>query len=153
MPNEKLVKLLNDNGVRYECEEHVETVTAQYTAEATHTKGKEMAKTVVVSLDGEPAMFIIPSPLLINEDSIRGETGASEVRMVDEGELSDLFPDCEVGAMPPFGNLYGMDVYVHEDLAEDDRIAFNAGSHHEIIRLAYADFESLVNPTVGDYTH
>jgi Ala-tRNA(Pro) deacylase len=153
MPNAKLVKFLTDSGVPYDCEEHVDTVTAQLTAEATHTKGKEMAKTVVMSLDGKPAMFVLPSPLLLNEDTVREQTGASDVRMVDEGEMSDLFPDCEVGAMPPFGNLYGMGVYVHEDLAEDDRIAFNAGTHHEIIRMKYEDFESLVNPTVGDYTH
>jgi len=152
MPNTKLAKLLNDNGVQYVCENHIETVTAQYTAEATHTKGKEMAKSVILLLDGTPAMFVVPSPLRIDQDSIRAEMGASEVRMVDEGELADLFPDCETGAMPPFGNLYGMEVYVHEDLAEDDRIAFNAGSHHEIIRLSYDDFESLVHPTVGDYT-
>jgi len=150
MPNERLVTFLDKQGVTYACEPHPDTITAQYTAEATHTKGKDMAKSVVMSLDGKPALFVVPSPLVVDEESVAALTGASTVTMVDEGTLADLFPDCETGAMPPFGNLYGLDVYVDEHLAEDDLIAFTAGTHHEIVRVDYSDFERLVTPTLGD---
>jgi Ala-tRNA(Pro) deacylase len=151
MPNERLESFLKKEGVTYACEQHPDTVTAQYTAEVTHTKGKEMAKSVVMSLDGKPALFVLPAPMIVDEDSVMEMTGASALEMADEGTLTDLFPDCETGAMPPFGNLYGLDVYVDENLAEDDTIAFTAGTHHEIVRLAYDEFERLVEPTIGDF--
>ena len=104
------------------------------------------AKTVVVKLDGKMAMAVLPASYKIDFDLLRKAAKVKKVELATEGEFKDIFPECEVGDMPPFGNLYGMDVYVAESLAEDEEIAFNAGSHTELIKLTYKDFENLVRP-------
>src|SRR6266542_6445441 len=105
-----------------------------------------MDKTVMVKLDGKMAMAVVPASLRVSLEQLRDAIGAHEVTLADEAEFAALFPDCEVGAMPPFGNLYGLEVYVADVLAEDEQMSFNAGTHTEIIRLRYADFERLVRP-------
>jgi Ala-tRNA(Pro) deacylase len=148
MPVRKLKQFLDDEGVKYVTISHSRAFTAQEIAASAHIPGKDLAKTVIIKLDGVMAMVVLPASYKVDFDLLKEVTGAGEVELATEREFRDAFPECEVGAMPPFGNLYDMDVYVAESLAEDEEIAFNAGSHTELIRLAYADFEKIVNPTV-----
>src|SRR5438045_9524140 len=112
-----------------------------------------MAKTVIVRLDGKTAMAVLPAHRKIVLQDLRDVTGADQVRFATEDEFKSLFPDCEIGAMPPFGNLYGMEVYVAPSLTEDKEIAFNAGSHTELLRMPYEDFARLVKPQVVPFTN
>jgi Ala-tRNA(Pro) deacylase len=146
MPVKKLREFLDTNGVKYVSIVHSKAYTAQTIAAASHIPGKELAKTVMVLLDGKMAMAVLPASYQVNFDLLKKATGAKKVELAGEGEFKNMFPECEVGAMPPFGNLYGMEVFVAESLAEDDEIAFNAGSHTELIKLHYEDFEKLVKP-------
>ncbi len=148
MPVQKLKEFLDTQKVKYVTIYHSPAFTAQEIAASAHVPGKELAKTVMVKIDGKLAMAVLPASFRVDMDLLKDVTGASNVELASEKEFKDLFPACEVGAMPPFGNLYGMEVYVSEALTEDDEIAFNAGSHTELVRLAYADFERLVKPKV-----
>ena len=146
MPLTRLKQTLEENDVRYETIIHSPAFTAQGVAALAHIPGWEMAKTVMVKLDGELAMVVLPAPMKINFSRIRQATGAIKAELAEEKDFMDRFPSCEVGAMPPFGNLYGMDVYVDESLAEDEEIAFNAGTHTELLRIRFEDFNRLVHP-------
>lgn len=148
MPVQKLKEFLDSQKVKYVTIYHSPAFTAQEIAASAHVPGKELAKTVMVKIDGRMAMVVLPASFRIDMQMLRQATGAANVELAGEKEFKDMFPACEVGAMPPFGNLYGMDVYVSETLSKDEEIAFNAGSHTELVRLAYADFARLVNPTV-----
>jgi len=148
MPFSKLERLLDANHVPYTKIRHTPAYTAQEIAAAAHIPGRELAKTVIVEIDGKLAMVVQSASSRVPLGRVRTVAGARDVRLVSEIEFRDRFPDCEPGAMPPFGNLYGMEVFVIEDLAEDDEIAFNAGTHRELIRLKYRDFASLVHPTL-----
>ncbi len=144
----KLQEYLDERGVRYVSLKHSPAFTAQEVAAAAHIPGREMAKTVVVKLDGEMAMVVLPAPEMVRMNHLKAETGVSRVELASEGEFKDRFPDCEAGAMPPFGNLYDMDTFVEESLAEDEEIAFNAGTHTEVIRMAFSDYRDLVRPRI-----
>jgi len=148
MPVKKLKEFLGKNKVKYITLSHSEAYTAQEIASSAHIPGKELAKTVIVKIDGKMAMAVLPASLRVYFDLLKKATGAKKVELATEREFQDLFPECEIGAMPPFGNLYEMEVFVDESLTEDKEIAFNAGSHTELIRLSYKDFESLVKPKV-----
>ena len=148
MPVQKLKKFLDDNRIKYVSIKHSLAYTAQEIAASTHISGRNMAKTVIVKLDGKMAMAVLPAPFRVDTELLKKETGAKRVELASEQEFSSHFPECDAGAMPPFGNLYGMDVYVDKKLSEDDEIAFNAGSHTELIKMAYKDFERLVKPKV-----
>ncbi len=148
MPARKLKEFLDANEVKYITITHSRAYTAQEVAASAHIKGKELAKVVMVVLDGDLAMAVLPASCQIDFDLLQQASGASSVRLATEAEFQEKFPECETGAMPPFGNLYGMDVYVAEELARDEEIAFNAGSHTELIRMEYRDFERLVRPKV-----
>jgi Ala-tRNA(Pro) deacylase len=148
MPITKLKEYLDENGVKYITMYHSMAFTAQEIAAMAHIPGKELAKTVVVKLDGKMAMAVLPASYKIDFSLLKEASGAGEIALAREHEFKDAFPGCEIGAMPPFGNLYDMDVYVAESLAEDEEIAFNACSHTELIRMPYADFERLVKPVV-----
>jgi Ala-tRNA(Pro) deacylase len=152
MPVKSLKKFLDDNRVKYVCIAHSPAYTAQEVAQSAHVPGREMAKTVMVELDGQMAMAVLPANRKIVLQDLRELTGSDQVRFASEEAFQQRFPDCETGAMPPFGNLYGMEVFVAESLTQDDQIAFNAGSHTEIIKLAYADFERLVQPKVLSFS-
>lgn len=149
MPVAKLKQFLDDAGVRYEVIPHEEAYTTQEVAAAAHIRGREVAKTVMVKVDGAMAMAVLEAPDVVSMDRLKDVAGAELVELAHEDEFRDLFPTCEPGAMPPFGNLWSMDVFVDEKLREDDRIAFNAGTHDELMRLDYADFERLVKPVVA----
>jgi len=152
MPVQKLKRYLDDNQVRYVTITHSRAYTAQEVANSAHIAGKELAKTVMVKLGGKVAMVVLPAPDRVSMDRLRMITGEKDVAIATEREFEDIFPNCEVGAMPPFGNLWGVDVFVDQRLREDERIAFNAGNHTELVQMAYADFERLVQPTVAQFS-
>ena len=149
MPVEKLKQFLDSNNVKYVTISHSMAYTAQEVAASAHVKGRELAKTVMVKIDGNLAMVVIPASFQVDLTLLREATHGAIVELATETEFKDKFPGCETGAMPPFGNLYGMEVFAAARLAEDKEIAFNAGSHTELIKLAYKDFERLVRPKVA----
>jgi Ala-tRNA(Pro) deacylase len=151
MPVQNLRDFLNENGVKYVTISHSPAFTAQEIAALTHIKGQDMAKTVMVKLDDEMAMAVLPASYHVDLEMLEAATGARHAAIATEQEFKGRFPQCEAGAMPPFGNLYGMDVYVDSELTEDEEIAFNAGSHTELVRLAYNDFARLVRPQVMSF--
>ena len=150
MPGKKIKEFLDSHQVKYITVTHSPAYTAQQIAQVAHIPAKELAKTVMIKINGKMAMAVLPADHKVDFDLLKHITGADKVELASELEFRTLFPDCEVGAMPPFGNLYGMKVYVDEALAEDDEIGFNAGSHSEIIKMAYNDFERLVKPKIVD---
>jgi Ala-tRNA(Pro) deacylase len=152
MPVKKLKEFLDREGIKYVSIVHSTAYTAQEVAASVHVTGRELAKPVIVQLDGEMAMAVLPANRKIVLQDLREVTGSDQVKFASEDEFKQRFPDCETGAMPPFGNLYGMDVYAAGSLAENAEIAFNAGSHTEVIKLAYRDFERLVKPKVVSFT-
>ncbi len=148
MPLAKLRAFLDSNRVNYQLISHPTAYTAQGTAATSHIGGDELAKAVIVKLDEAFAMAVLPASRRIDLTTLQTSVHAKSIRLATELEFKDLFPDCETGAMPPFGNLYGMAVFAEESLAGRAEIAFNAGSHTELMRLAYADYARLVQPTV-----
>ena len=148
MSGERAKEFLDRNGVRYVTIKHSPAFTAQEIAASAHIPGKEMAKTVIVKIDGEMAMAVVPASFKVDLDMLQDLLQVKNVELATEREFEDLFPECEVGAMPPFDNLYGLETFVSEALAEDAEIVFNAGSHTELIRMAYEEFERLVDPEV-----
>ena len=152
MPVKKLKEFLDQERIKYVSIVHSTAYTAQEVAASAHITGKELAKTVIVELDGKMAMAVLPANRKIVLQDLREVTGSDQVKFASEEEFRKMFPDCETGAMPPFGNLYGMDVYVAQSLTDNDEIAFNAGSHTEVIKMSYKDFERLVQPKVVSFT-
>ncbi len=152
MPAEKLKKFLDKHNVEYMTISHSPAYTAQRIAELTHIPGKEMAKTVIVKTDDKFAMAVLPASHRVDLDYLQRSVNAGHVDIASEADFKSLFPDCEVGAMPPFGNLYDMEVYVAEQLTDDEEIVFNAGSHTELVRMTYKDFARLVKPKVISLT-
>ena len=148
MPTQKLKNFLNENNIKYVTIRHSEAYTALEVAASAHIAGKEMAKTVMAKIDGQMAMVVMPSSERLDFDRVCEITGATKVELATEHEFAHLFPGCELGAMPPFGNLWNLPVYVSEGLIEDEEIAFNAGTHTELLKLAYSDFHRLVQPRV-----
>ena len=148
MPTHKLQDYLDQHEIQYVTISHSPAYTAQRIAEMTRIPGKELAKTVIVKIDDKFAMAVLPASRRVNLRHLQEAIGADEVTLSSETEFKELFPDCEVGAMPPFGNLYDMGVYVAEQLTEDDEIAFNSGSHSELVKMSYNDFANLVTPQV-----
>ncbi len=146
MPGSRLKEFLDKEHVKYVTIAHSPAFTAQEVAETTHIPGKEIAKTVVVKIDGKMSMVVTPASEHINLNKLKETLGAVKVELASETEFKGSFPDCETGAMPPFGNLYDMKVFVSQTLREDEQIAFNAGSHSELVRLPYTEFERLVEP-------
>ena len=147
MPETRLKEFLDEEHVKYVSIGHSPAFTAQETAAAAHVPGKQFAKSVIIKIDGDLAMVVLPASERIQLAILRETLGTRDVELADENDFKEVFPDCETGAMPPFGNLYGMNVFVSQVLREDEEIAFNAGSHSELIRLNYADYERLVHPT------
>jgi len=152
MPLEKLKQFLDSCGVRYVTMAHSPAFTAQELAALAHVPGKEWAKTVMVKLDGKMAMAVVPASTRVVFDLLKEASGAGAAELATEQEFTELCRGCEVGAMPPFGNLFGMDVYVDQGLAEDTEIVFNAGSHTEMMRLAFADYERVAKPRIAKLT-
>ena len=152
MPVKELTQFLDACNVKYTSIVHSPAYTAQEIAESAHIKGHSMAKVVIVKLDDVMAMAVLPADTKVILQDLRELTGHENVQLATEDEFRSRFPDCELGAMPPFGNLYSMDVYVAESLTKNEQIAFNAGSHLEVIQLDYPDFERLTHPKVLSFS-
>jgi Ala-tRNA(Pro) deacylase len=149
VPIKRLKEFLDENNVKYVSISHSQAFTAQEIAAAAHVPGKELAKTVMVKLDGELAMAVLPAPDQVSLSRLKKIAGAKNVEVAAEQDFADRFPGCELGAMPPFGNLWELAVFVDQRLREDEQIVFNAGSHTELMKLSYSEFERLVKPVVG----
>lgn len=147
----RVKEFLDTNHIYYSTIVHPTSYTAQGTAAYAHVPGNEMAKTVMVRVDTQLAMAVLPASAQMDLAAFKKLTRAKSICLAAESEFELRFPDCDLGAMPPFGNLYGVPVYVEERLAEDEEIAFNAGSHNELARMKYEDFERVVNPIVGRF--
>ena len=148
-----LKEYLDRHAIKYVMIIHSPAYTAQEVAQSVHVPGRELAKTVIVNIEGRLAMAVLPANRKVVLQDLRDVTGTDEVRFATEAEFHGRFTDCETGAMPPFGNLYGMDVFVEPRLTQDQEITFNAGSHTEAIQMAYADFERLVHPKIVSFSN
>lgn len=147
----KLEKYFRENGVHYQTLSHPPAYTAQEIAAAQHVPGKQVAKVVMVTANSRPVMLVLPASHHIDFRKLGEALGMKNVRLAHESEFESLFPDCDLGAMPPFGNLYGVRVCADETLAEDAEIVFQAGAHDTTMKIAYSDFVRLANPIVADF--
>ena len=145
---DRLRRLLDSLHAEYTLSAHPNAVTAREVAVAAHLPAREVAKSVVVFGDGEYYMIVLPANRLLDCREARLALGLSQVRLATEDELTKLFPDCELGAMPPVGSLYGLPVYLDSSLASEDTIAFNAGTHQDAVQMKTADFRRLFHPLV-----
>ena len=148
MSSIQLKDYLNEKNIKYINTYHPATYTAAETAESAHIPGNQMAKTVIVKIDGKLAMVVLPAAEKIDFELLEGATGDSHITLARENEFTDRFHDCETGAMPPLGNIYGMDVYVEEALSQDKTISFNACMHDQLISISYEDFINIVKPKI-----
>lgn len=144
----RIKNYLDIEDVSYNIINHRPTFTAQETAEITETPTRNFAKTVIVRSHDKMIMFVLPACCKLNFKLLRKVVRRGDIRLAQESEFEYLFPDCETGAMPPLGNIYGLDVFVDETLTHDDNIVFNSGSHEELIELLYRDFARIVRPHV-----
>ena len=143
---------LEERGVRYRTIAHSPAFTAQGAAHRAHIHGRQFAKTVVVFIDGNPAMMVLPADQRIGVQNLRTLAGTEDIRLAHEDEFRSHFPDCELGALPPFGNLYDMPTYAAPELAECEEIIFNAGNHAELVRMRWSDYEEDVQPRIAAFT-
>ncbi len=148
----RLEKLFREERVKFSVSKHTEAYSAQRVASLLHIPGRQLAKVVMIKADGALVMLVLPAPYRLNFAKVKKALKARNVRLAREEEFTDIFPDCEVGAMPPFGNLYNVDLYVDRSLTTQSGIAFPAGSHREIMQISYADFERIAQPAVADFT-
>jgi len=149
MPLTRLTDFLDNHNIKYLVISHSGAYTAQGIAALAHIPGKELAKTVIVKLDQSLAMVVVPASSQVDLSRLKTTAGATNAALASEHEFKDKFPDCETGAMPPFGNLYDLPVFADENLTRDKEIAFNAGSHRELVRMGWDDFQRLVKPRVA----
>lgn len=147
MPNKMLKDFLESHHIKYLAISHTPSYTAQEVAASAHISGKNMAKTVIVKVGDRLAMVVLPANDHVNFAALREITGQTDIDLARESDFKAKFPECEVGAMPPFGNLYGMPVYVSNHLSHDN-IVFNSGSHSELVQMSYQDFIDLVKPKI-----
>jgi len=145
----RLKELFEEKKVEYEVLDHAPAFTAQEEAAVTHVPGRNWAKTVVLLVDGDPVLAVLPATRRLDLDAFARAAGAKEVELADEEAFRQLYPDCEPGAMPPFGHLYDQTTFVDESLREDEYIAFHAGDHKTAIKLPYAVYEELEEPVAA----
>ena len=151
MKGERVREFLTKHQIPYISIPHRIAFSSHRTAHAAHISGKYLAKTVLVKVDDRMVMIVMPASQKMEIRNLRSIFLAQKVELAHEDEFREMFPDCEIGGMPPFGNLYGVDVYVSERLTRDEEIAFNAGTHTELLRMKYSDFEKLVHPKILKY--
>ena len=147
----RLREFLDGHHIKYSVIPHSKAYTAQELAALTHIRGKDLAKTVVIKAGEHFMLVVVPAHHHVVLEALTRNLG-SEARLASEQELQDLFPGCEVGAMPPFGNLYGLKTYAADNLAGDEEIVFNAGTHTDAVRMRFADFDKLVTPRLGHWS-
>lgn len=145
---ERLGDYLRHEGVAFAVHQHPAFYTSQELARIEHVAGGRMAKVVMVFADDQPAMLVLPAPAQVSVEGAAAALGRRRVRLAHEEEFTPLFPDCDAGAMPPFGNLYGVPVYVDAGLAKEGQIVFQAGTHRHTMEVAFADFVRLTHPRI-----
>jgi Ala-tRNA(Pro) deacylase len=148
---QRLKEYLDNHQVRYEVLAHREAYTAPEIAQVLHVPGKELAKVVIVKVDERFVMTVLPANWKVDINRLKEVFRTSHVRLATEQELAGLFPDCDLGTMPPFGNLYGIEVYVDQSLSADETIVCQAGTHSQAIKMRYEDFTALVHPSVTEF--
>jgi Ala-tRNA(Pro) deacylase len=148
---ERLRSFFDEYGVKYEVQEHRDVFTMQEVAAEVHEKGAHVAKVVIAWAEGKLIMLVLPAPAHADFDKIKDMLGVAQARPAREDEFKFLFPDCDIGAMPPFGNLYAIPVYVHRSLTEEPYLVFQAGSHRKTMKIAMKDYLRLASPTAGDF--
>lgn len=148
MLTKKLKDFLEKEKIEYETIHHPSTYTAQETASTSHTSGNEFAKTVIINVDGRLIMTVLPASRSLDLEQLKKDLGTQSVSLASEREFQDHFRGCETGAMPPFGNLYGMEVIAAQKITEQREITFNGGTHQDLVRLKYEDYEKIVRPKV-----
>lgn len=149
--NQRLKAFLDARSVRYVCLHHSPAFSAAEVAASAHVAGRDFAKTIILQIGDEFAMLVLPATRRVLLPELRELLMSDDVKLASEEKMRRLFPDCELGAMPPFGNLYGLRVHVDAALTDEPEIAFNAGTHTDVVKMAYADFEQLVHPSIIDY--
>ena len=147
----KLTEFLEGNKVPYSVHSHPEAYTSQEIAALQHVKGRMLAKVVIVKAGADFLMLVLPADHRVDFDRLKSASGLGEARLAQESEFRDLFPGCDVGAMPPFGNLYGLPVYVDRALEKDEEIVFNAGTHTLTAKMHFRHFAALVKPVMADF--
>lgn len=148
-----VTEFLDQKGVKYEIREHRPVFTAQQMASEEHAAGITVAKPVIVKADGKYYMCVLPACYKIDLDALRNQLGAKELDLADEKEMAKLFPDCALGAEPPFGNLYDLPTIMDKTLESDERILFQASTHEKAIRMGRADYQKLVQPKVLKFSY
>ncbi len=148
----RLEQYLTDQHVYFEVQEHRQAYTIQEVAAALHEKGEHVAKVFMASVDGQPVMLVLPAPAQVDLDKVRALLKAKDARRAREFEFAQLFGDCDVGSMPPFGNLYRVPVYLDRWLVDEPYIVFQAGTHHTTMKIAMSDYQQLVKPVIGDFS-
>ena len=149
----RVIDFLDESKVKYEVTEHKPAFTAQHVAAVEHESGKFVAKPVVIRVDDKVLMCVLPACYKIDLGALKAQLGARSVELADEKEIGELFADCELGAEPPFGNLYGMPTFMDEALEADDHITFQAGTHEKAIRMSMDDYRRLVQPKVLTFSY
>ena len=149
MPARQLKSLLDQKGIKYISINHSPAYTARETAASTFVPRREFAKTIIVDLDGVKVMVVVPASRHVDTHALAKVASGKEARLATEDEFKSLFPDCEIGAMPPFGSLYDMKVFVDPMITEVDDLCFNAGSHEQIIRMDCSDYLDIEKPVIG----
>lgn len=150
MASHNIIKYLDEHHVDYSCLEHPAAFTAQEIAAEAHIPGRHLVKTLVLKLDDKWVMFALPADLYLNLQKLKELTGVQECHLARESEFKDLFPECEIGAMPPLGHLFDLPMMCSKSLLDDEEIAFNAGNHTELIKMRWKDFKELENPKILD---
>jgi Ala-tRNA(Pro) deacylase len=148
----KLETYLRENEVPYSVQHHPKAFTAQDVAASEHIPGRVLAKVVMVLADAKPVMLVLPAPERLHMPEVKRALSGKDVHLAHEHEFASIFPDCEVGSMPPFGNLYNVPVFVDEMLTREDKIFFQVGTHTDTMSIAYKDYERLVHPTVANFS-
>lgn len=148
---DRLEMYLREQHVSFQEQHHRTTYTSQEIAATEHIPGKMVAKTVMAHADSGMVMLVLPSSYLVDYTKAAKTIGARAFRLAEEQDFASVFPDCEIGAMPPFGNLYNLPVYVDKSLTADETIVFPAGTHTDSMSVRYADFERLVKPAVVEF--
>jgi Ala-tRNA(Pro) deacylase len=150
-PPPPIEAFLRERHVSFSIHHHPPAYTAQEVAQAEHVPGRMVAKVVIACVDDELVMLCLPATCRVDHLKLMHLLGTDNVKLANECDFADAFPDCEVGAMPPFGNLYGMTVYVDKKLAEDERIVFQACRHTDTVEMSYEDFARLTDPIVWEF--
>ncbi|HEY4388293.1 MAG TPA: YbaK/EbsC family protein [Ktedonobacteraceae bacterium] len=145
---ERLEAYLRENQVSFQEQQHARAFSAQRIAESEHVSSRKVAKAVIAVVDGKMISLVLPASYHVDLERVRAALGATSIRLAHEAEFASAFPDCEVGTMPPFGNLYNIPVYVEKSLTSEETIIFPAGTYTDTISLSYADFERLAHPQV-----